>query len=182
VTTVELPNVAAILGDVLRRVPVSHRPLLIALAERMAAERYRAWAKEACADTRASQLLACASREEEIARRVESLYPEAASVQRDLLAKNPDLEEINISVFAKRPLDEQFAIQAQGERAGAAIWSSMRRLRQRAWCFWAVPTSRKRAPSTWSLSSKGSDSEARAFGRPGESPLGTTRGEVAGRV
>lgn len=123
-TTVELPNVAAILGDVLRRVPASHRPLLIALAERMAAERYRAWAKEACADTRASQLSACASREEEIARWVESLYPEAASVQRDLLTNNPDLEEINSSVFASRPLDEQFAIQAQGERAGAAIWRS----------------------------------------------------------
>jgi hypothetical protein len=123
VTGVELPNVAAILGDLLQRVPASHRPLLVALAERMAAERYRAWAKEAGADTRGPQLLACACREEEIARRVESLYPEAASVQRDLLAKNPDLEEINSSVFA-RPVDEQFTIQAQGERAGAAIWRS----------------------------------------------------------
>lgn len=118
----ELPNVAAILGQVLQRVPPEQAPLLIAIAERMAAARYRVWAAEVTAPERTAELLACADREEEIARRVESLHPDAESIERDLRAKNPDLEDINRSIFAGRPLDQQFAIQAQGERIGAATW------------------------------------------------------------
>jgi len=123
----ELPNVAEVLGRVLQRVPPQDRPLLIALAERMAAERYRGWAADPANRSRRSGLLACADREEEIARRVESLHPAAASVQRDMLAKHPDLEEINRELFAGRPLEEQFAIQARGERLGAATWRSLAR-------------------------------------------------------
>ncbi len=121
-TAVDPPDLAALLGGVLQRVPRAHRPLFIAIAERMAAERYRIWAKETRDDARAPHLLACAEREEEIARRVESLYDEADSVRRELLEQNPDLEEINRSIFADRPLEEQFTIQARGERAGAATW------------------------------------------------------------
>ena len=42
-----LPDVAAVLGSVLQRVEARERSLLIALAERLAAERYRGWAAEA---------------------------------------------------------------------------------------------------------------------------------------
>ncbi len=41
-----------------------------------------------------------------------------ARLARDL----PDLGAINDAVFAGRPLAEQFAIQAGGERLGAATW------------------------------------------------------------
>jgi hypothetical protein len=121
----ELPNVAEVLGRVLERVAPQDRPLLIALAERMAAERYRGWAADPAQRGRRSGLLACADREEEIARRVEALYPGATSAQRDILAKHPDLEEINRELFAGRPLDQLFAIQARGERLGAATWRSL---------------------------------------------------------
>jgi len=121
----DLPNVAEVLGRVLQRVPSQDRPLLLALAERMAAERYRDWAADPVDRSRRSELLACADREEEIARRVEALYPGSDAVQRDLLAKHPDLEEINRQLFAGRPLEEQFAIQARGERLGAATWRSL---------------------------------------------------------
>lgn len=120
----ELPNVAAILGAVVQRVPVAERPLLIALAERMAAERYRGWAEQVADRDRQSDLVACADREEEIARQVEALYPDAASVQQGLLAANPDLPEINRAIFAGRPLAEQLTIQAGAERLGAATWRS----------------------------------------------------------
>ena len=90
----------------------------------MAAERYRGWAEQVADRDERSGLVACASREEEIARRVAALYPDAASVQREMLSANPDLEEINRSLFATRPLHEQFAIQAVGERLGAATWRS----------------------------------------------------------
>jgi len=118
----ELPDVAAIVGGVLQRVPPARRPLLIALAERLAAVRYRAWADQASDRIRQQRLAACADREEAIARRVESLYDDAATIQRDLLAQTPELEEVNRSIFDGRPIDEQFAIQARGERAGAATW------------------------------------------------------------
>ena len=39
--TKQLPDVARILGPLLERVPREQRPLLIAIAERMAADRYR---------------------------------------------------------------------------------------------------------------------------------------------
>lgn len=118
------PSIAEVLGAVLQRVPEERRPLLIAIAERMAASRYRAWA-EAYADPESRRRLReCADREEEIARRIEALTAEAASIQREILARHPDLEEINRSLFAGRPFEEQLATQAQGERLGAATWRS----------------------------------------------------------
>jgi hypothetical protein len=116
-----LPNVAALLGGILQRIDERQRPLFIALAERLAAERYRSWAKDANGRERAG-LLACAEREDAIAARVEGLYPDAAAVQAALRADNPELEEVNASIFAGRPLAQQFAIQAAGERAGASVW------------------------------------------------------------
>ena len=128
----ELPNLAEVLGGVLERIPRDQQPLFVAIAERLAAERYRGWAAQPSYDTHRNQLLACAQREEEIADRIESLYPDAAAVRRDILAKNPDLEEINRGLFAGRPLSEQLTIQAQGERLGAATWRSFARGASRA--------------------------------------------------
>jgi len=120
-----LPNVAELLGRVLARVPEPRRPLLVALAERLAAERYRGWALDAATPERRTRLLDCADREEEIARRVESLFADATAQQLAIREANPDLGEINRSVFAGRPQADQLAIQAQGERAGAALWRSL---------------------------------------------------------
>ena len=121
----ELPNVGEIIGRALQRVSQRERPLLIASAERLAALRYRAWADHPACAAHAAQLRACAAREEEIAGRVESLYPGASATQQELLASNPDLEELNRSLFAGRPLDQQFRMQAQGERLGAATWRAL---------------------------------------------------------
>jgi hypothetical protein len=98
------------------------QPLLIAIAERMAAERYRAWADEAELRAHRSELLACAAREEEIADRIEALHPDAAAVQRELRAGNPELERIDRDLFAGRPVGAQLTLQAEGERLGAATW------------------------------------------------------------
>ena len=122
-----LPNLGGVFARVLQRVPENHQPLLIAIAERLAADRYRAWAREPSQAAHADQLLACARREEEIAERVEGLFPGAAAIQRDMLAKNPDFLEIPHKVFAGFTVLEQFRIQAQGERLGAATWRSLAR-------------------------------------------------------
>ena len=122
--TAALPNLGAIFARVLQRVAEKDQPLLIAIAERLAAERYRGWAKEPSQAEHAAQLLECARREEEVAARVEALIPGASAVQREILAKHPDLADVNRSVFAGRPLHVQFRIQAQGEHLGAATWRS----------------------------------------------------------
>jgi hypothetical protein len=115
-----LSEIGAVLAPVLAQVPVERHPLLIALAERLAARRYRAWARE----TGNAELAACAAREEEIATRIEALYPDAAAVQRELLAAHPEVDEINRTLFAGRSQAEQFGMQARGERLGAATWRS----------------------------------------------------------
>jgi hypothetical protein len=126
-TAADRPNIGELLAPLLARVETRERPLLIALAERMAAERYRGWAADPSQRSHRNGFLACAEREEEIARRVEALHPDAAAVQRALRAAHPELEKINRELFAGRPLAEQFAIQARGERLGAATWRSLAR-------------------------------------------------------
>ena len=122
-----LPSIGDVVAPVLARVEKRHQPLLIAIAERLAAERYRSWAGESEMGAHAARLRACAEREDEIAGRVEALFPDAKAAQRELLAKHPDLAELNRSLFAGRPLREQFRIQANGERLGAATWRSFAR-------------------------------------------------------
>jgi hypothetical protein len=120
-TAPERPSIAKILAGLIERIAPAQRPLFIALAERLAAERYRRWARAADGSAR-RELLACAAREDDIAGRVEALYPDAAALQQRLRADHPEIDEVNESIFAGRPLEEQFAIQAAGERAGAAVW------------------------------------------------------------
>jgi len=120
-----IPNLAEIFRPALERVALEQRPLLIALAERLAADRYREWANAAGAESVRAQLLACAAREEDIASRIEALHPGAEASQREILEKNPDLQQLNRSLFEGRPVSQQYAIQAQGERLGAATWRSI---------------------------------------------------------
>jgi len=123
----QLPHLAQMLAPLLDRLPSEQRPLLIAAAERLAAERYRGWARGASEARQRALLLACAEREEEIARRIEALYADAAALQRDVLSRTPGFADLNRSAFQDRPLDEQYRIQAQGERIGASTWRSFAR-------------------------------------------------------
>jgi hypothetical protein len=121
----DVPNLASVLGAVLARLPAAEQPLLIAIAERLAADRYRGWADEPALASRRTELLACARREEDIAARVEALYPDAARIQEAILARNPDLLAINQELFAQGGLRRRLAIQAAGERLGAATWRAL---------------------------------------------------------
>ena len=121
----DLPDVAQVLAGILARVDERERALLIAIAERMAADRYRGWAGDPANAAHATALRACAEREERIAARVEGLYADAAARQRALVDAHPDLPEINRTLFAGRPFGAQFAIQAGGERLGAATWRAL---------------------------------------------------------
>jgi hypothetical protein len=117
-----IPNVAEILAGVLRNIEPKLQPFLLAKLERLAAQRYRTWASDHPDQTVKEGLLACAGREEEIATRVESLEPNASAIQAKLLSDHPELLDLNRTLFEGRPLKVQFAMQAGGERAGAAAW------------------------------------------------------------
>ncbi len=123
-STGNLPDIAEVLAPILGRVAREQRPLLIAIAERLAADRYRGWAEATEDPTDRAELLACASREEDIASRVEALHEKAKAIQADILAKHTDLVELNRTLFDGRPVEDQYRIQAQGERVGASTWRS----------------------------------------------------------
>lgn len=125
--TNDLPDVRAVLAPLLTRVAEGEQPLLVAMAERLAAERYRRWARHPANAGDEARLLACADREEDIARRIESLYPDAAARQAAIRTAIPEFEEINRTLFGGRPIAEELAIQASGERLGAATWRSLAR-------------------------------------------------------
>ena len=123
--TRELPDIAKVLAPLLERVAEEQRPLLIALAERLAAQRYRGWADASRDAEQRDRLLACAAREEEIAGHVEALFPDAAAIQQDIRAKIPELGGVSGSLFDPLPHDDQLTLQARGERLGAGTWRSL---------------------------------------------------------
>ncbi len=117
-----LPSVAELVGPIIEKVEPDQQPLLIALAERIAARRYRSWADAIGDSADRDRLLACAEREEEIARRVEALFEDTSVVQSELLARYGGLEAAYCELFEGRPLIDQFSMQSRGERLGAATW------------------------------------------------------------
>ena len=119
----DLPSIAGLLAPIVTRLPRQQQQLLVAWAERQAAEQYRSWAEQVSGEERAG-FLGCAGREEEIATRIEALHPDASAVQQQLLAELPGLEARVRAVYAGRPLEEQWEIQRRGERAGKKTWEA----------------------------------------------------------
>ena len=115
-------RLAEILAPMLAELAPSEQPAFVALAERVAAGRYRVWAEQAKDDESRAQLLACAEREEEIASRVEAVTPGAAEIQARVEADHPDVAQAYQGLFDGLALEGQLALQAQAERIGAATW------------------------------------------------------------
>ena len=119
---IEVPNFAVLLGPFMREVPQEGIPHFLSLLERGAAERYRSWAREL--PEHAEGLLACAAREEEIADRVQKLFPVAAAREEQGTALLPAARDAYYQVMAGHPVLDQLRIQADAERQGAAAWRS----------------------------------------------------------
>ena len=118
-------KLAELLGPVLAPLATEERPAIIALAERIAAGRYRAWSEQVTEDETRTRLLACAAREEEIATRVEALNPSASDLQARAIEEHGDLPDRYAALFTDLPLAEQFGLQARAERVGAATWRAL---------------------------------------------------------
>lgn len=121
-----LPDIGVAVAPILGATEPERRPLLVALAERRAAARYREWAAAPELARFRSELLACASREEEIAARIEGLYPAGAATAIEA-ESGVAVDRAGEAIFGERPLADQLTIQSRGERLGVAAWRAFAR-------------------------------------------------------
>lgn len=114
------PSIAELVAPLLAQCAEGEDKLLLAAAERVAAARYREWAGQV-GDGQRAGMLACSAREETVAAELEALVPGAGELAPEVATRFPDLGEQYRAVLGAHRLDEQFAIQAAAERAGAAL-------------------------------------------------------------
>lgn len=121
---VQIPNFGEILAPFLGDVPAAALPYLLSQLERTAAERYRTWAEALPAH--ATGIGECADREDDIADRVEALFPpsdEHRALVDDLM---PAAKAAYYAVFEGYTAIEQMTIQEDAERQGAGAWQGMK--------------------------------------------------------
>jgi hypothetical protein len=121
---VDIPNFGELLATHLEQVPAEGLPYMLSQLERTAAERYRGWA-DAVPGHR-DGLLACAAREDEIADRVEALFPPTSEHRALVLSLIPAARDTYYAVFAEYSALEQMTIQANAERQGANAWQGLK--------------------------------------------------------
>ncbi len=119
-TPTEAPDFRLLLAPFIEKIPESSRPAFLAALERGAADRYRGWAEASLAN--ASGLLACADREDEIAQRVDKLFPADAEGRASIESTIPEARIAYYEVLDCLSITEQWHVQASAERQGAEAW------------------------------------------------------------
>ncbi len=125
-TEFKIPNFGELLGSHLGAVPTEAYPYLLSQLERTAADRYRGWAKDV--PEHAEGLLACAESEDEIADRVEAMFPPSEEHRALVKSIIPEAKATYYSVFESYTPVQQMTIQADAERQGAGAWQSLKAL------------------------------------------------------
>ena len=121
---IEIPNFAELLAEHLGSVPPEAFPYLLSELERTAADRYRGWAEEV--PEHRDGLMACATREDEIADRAAAAFP-PSDEHRALVAKViPKAKATYYAAFEPYTPIEQMTIQANAERQGASAWQTLK--------------------------------------------------------
>ena len=118
----DTPNFDDLLGLFLDRIKQQEKPLLIALLERVAAEKYREWAENKTFLSERDQLLECAKREDQIAYKIEQLYSDPKLIQEEITRIVPELEQASGVLFGNKAIPHQMAVLAIGERWGSGVW------------------------------------------------------------
>lgn len=121
---VTIPNFGELLAPYISSVPQDAMPAFLARLERTAADRYRMWAE--AVPEHAAGLLECAAREDDIADRVERIYPATSPEQVAAMeAAIVPAKATYYEAFSQLTPIEQMTIQANAERQGAAAWRAM---------------------------------------------------------
>jgi len=122
--TIDIPKFGELLAEHLGGVPAEAYPYLLSQLERTAAARYRDWAD--AVPSHRDGILQCAAREDEIADRVEAMFPPSAE-HRALVAEIiPKAKATYYSAFEPYTPIEQMTIQANAERQGANAWQTLK--------------------------------------------------------
>ena len=121
---IAIPNFGELLAEHLSGVPQEAYPFLLSQLERTAADRYRLWAEDVPAHS--DGLLACAAREDEIADRVEAMFPPSAEHRALVGTIIPKAKATYYSAFEPYNSVEQMTIQANAERQGANAWQTLK--------------------------------------------------------
>lgn len=122
--TIDIPKFGELLAEHLGGVPAEAYPYLLSQLERTAADRYRQWADEV--PSHRDGILKCAAAEDEIADRVEALFP-PSDEHRALVAEIiPKAKKTYYSAFEPYTPVEQMTIQANAERQGANAWQTLK--------------------------------------------------------
>ena len=120
----DIPNFGELLAGHLQQVPPEAFPYLLSQLERAAAARYRVWAEDLPAHREG--LLACASREDEIADRVEAMFPPTDEHRLLVADLMPAARKTYYQVFDGLTPIEQMTIQENAERQGANAWQGLK--------------------------------------------------------
>lgn len=121
---IKIPNFGELLAEHLGAVPSEAYPYLLSQLERTAAARYRGWAEQV--PEHREGLMACAAREDEIADRVEDLFPPTQEHRELVLSIIPDAKATYYAAFEPYTAVEQMTIQANAERQGANAWQNLK--------------------------------------------------------
>ena len=117
------PSLTLLLAPITRSLVGAEQAAFLGRLERLAAERYRAWAAQLPAH--AETLLACGASEERIADRAERLFPMSAAQAAKLDLFVPEVRRTYGALFVGLSLREQLALQASAERQGADAWRAL---------------------------------------------------------
>lgn len=121
---VEIPQFGQLLAPYLGGLPPEALPFMLSQLERTAADRYRGWAEQVPGAK--TGLLACAEREDEIANRVEALFPPSDEHRELVLGLIPEAKAVYYEAFDGYSPVEQMTIQANAERQGANAWQNLK--------------------------------------------------------
>jgi hypothetical protein len=121
---ITIPNFGELLAVHLDKVPPETLPYMLSQLERTAADRYRGWAEDV--PEHREGLLACAAREDEIADRVEALFPPTEAGRQLVSELIPAAKDTYYAVFAGHSPIEQMTIQADAEKQGANAWQGLK--------------------------------------------------------
>jgi hypothetical protein len=123
-STVIIPDFGELLAQHLEQVPPEVLPYMLSQLERTAAARYRGWAEEV--PEHRQGLLECAAREDEIADRVEAMFPPSDEGRALVTSLIPAARATYYDVFSGHSAHEQMTIQANAERQGANAWQGLK--------------------------------------------------------
>lgn len=93
-----------------------YKPLLLCLVERQAAGRLRSWAVESNDAVISTVMNTCAEQKEEVARRIEALFPDGRDIEEQICIEVPEVIKLSQQLFEHDNFEARLAMQLSGDR------------------------------------------------------------------